>query len=208
MPCGSSTCCHRAGPGPESEGRGLSGDTEEASRRGCGDRSACTPSEGSLIIARWTGSSIAKTPTVRSIQVSAFSGESSGRLQDALCRPPDPRCTASTLFHPRAVTWGPCRPGSWPQALCSGCTRGSSPETGWGERGWGPPCWGLCPPQDPAAPSPPCPAGQGWKQLPSGSSLGLLPPVWTLPKEPLLSRASPLNLWVCVLQDRDDGAVD
>lgn len=180
MPCGSSTCCHRAGPGPESEGRGPSGDTEEASRRGCGDRSTCTPSEGSLIIARWTGSSIAKTPTVRSIQVSAFSGESSGCLQDALCRPPDPRCTASTLFHPRAMTWGPCRPGSWPQALCSGCTRGSSPETGWGREAGVLPAGGCAPPPGPSSTVPSLPCRPGVETAPqwllSGSPASCVDP--------------------------------
>lgn len=73
---------------------------------------ACVPSKGPLTVARRTESGTAETPTVRSTPVPALAGETSGRLQVPLCRPPDPGC-AATVFTPVPLgprTWGPCGP--------------------------------------------------------------------------------------------------
>lgn len=180
-PCG-------AEPGPESRTQTAQGrrGTRRRHPGGAVGAVACVPSKGPLTVAWRTESGTAETPTVRSTRVPALAGETSGHLQVALCRPPDPGCTA-TAFTPvprGARTWGRCGPAPGLLPHVQAPAVGTPRRWGWVERGWGPPCWGCArggggdrqlrasapgsPPslQDPAAPSPPCPAGGGWKWLP------------------------------------------
>lgn len=156
----------------------------------------CVPSKGPLTVARRTESGTAETPTVRSTPVPALAGETSGRLQVPLCRPPDPGC-AATVFTPvplGARTWGPCGPapgllphvqaqqwalpgdgGGWREAGV--LPAGAAPRAGeviiaQGLSAWEPP---FSPGPSSTVPSLPC--RPGVETAPPGSSLGLLTPV-------------------------------
>ena len=125
--------------------QGAVGTQDGAARRGGGDQSLRpptatppTPPEGTLVVARWTESSVDEPATVQERPGVAPSGESSGVSRWLSCSTPsvapDPLSPVFTPLPPRALTCGPCGRGSH-ILPCGQAPPAGAPRAAGGERG-------------------------------------------------------------------------